>query len=191
MGQGIGSAPALAYTDGQSVSATPTSTLDPHARQQALQRVQDYLRALGVTEPREVAALTDQVVERLGARAAKVPLENLIEAAVDETYALLDDWLISELDIDGDLNARFAARAAVLGGGVAGWSSRWAGLSSTNLADAIRAACIAPVPELAALTMEPSTINLCCHRLVPTILAGLRRLVSPPDISRDLLGGPR
>ena len=153
--------------------------------------MRDYLQAMGVGEPLEVAALTAQVIERLRARAAKAPLENPVEAAVDETYALLDDWLAGELGIGGDLNALFTARAAVLGGGVPGWTSRWAGLSGTNLADAIRAASIAPVPEFAPLTMEPGTIHLCCHRLLPAILAGLRRLVAPPDLSRDLLGGPR
>lgn len=192
MGERIGVAPALAYADGQAVSAAPSSSaLDPLDRQRALQRVQDYLRSMGVSEPQEVRALTEQVVERLRARATKAPIENPVEAAVAETYLLLDRWLASELGLGGDANALFAARAAVLGGGVPGWSARWAGLTATNLGDAIRAASIAPVPARSPLTMEAATINLCCHRLIPRILGALRRLVAPPEIGRDLTGGPR
>lgn len=128
-------------------------------------RVDEYLGAMGITAPPEVEVLRERVRRRAEGRAAATPLEDPIEAAIEEVGALFDRWLAAELGDEADADTLCAARAAVLGGAVPGWGSRWAGLASESLAAAIRAAIRVPVPERAPLAMEPSRIDLCCYRL--------------------------
>ena len=175
MGPGVGSPlvetqlpPGTAPGQGQGLEATDW--------ERAADRVTAYLRAMGVREPGELEQLCEQVRQRLAVRAIAAPLEDPIEAAIEETHALLDLWIVSELGLEGDADTLFAARAAVLGGGVPGWSARWAGLSGRSLAPEIRALCVAPVPEPAPLTMEPNTIDLFLHRMTGR-LAGIVRCV--------------
>ena len=167
MGARIDSAPAL--PDG---TAMPTKASD---WPRAARRLVEYLTALGVRDRQEIDRLGEQVRRRLDARAAHAPLEDAVEAAIEEILALLDDWLTAELDIGGDANALAAARAAVLGGGIPGWSARWAGLAGDSLATEIRAFQRDAVPERAPLTMQASTIDLCCHRLRRRIAAAICR----------------
>lgn len=145
-------------------------------------RVMEYLTALGVRDPQEIARLSQQVRLRVESRAARSPLEDSVEAAIEETYALLDEWLVAELRIDGDANALTAARAFVLEGGVPGWSARWAGISDAALAPTIPALNLASVPEFAPLTMQASTIDLCCHRLRRKIAAAICKLFCQPEM---------
>lgn len=140
-------------------------------------RVRRYLRALGVRSGEEFAVLVPQVLKRVEFRAALGQIGEPLEAAIEETHLLLDQWLVTELGLDGDADALSAARAAVLGGDVAGWTARWAGLSSTSLALEIRAGRVASVPPLAPLEMAPSSIQLCCHRTFLRLLARLGRLL--------------
>ncbi len=140
-------------------------------------RVTAYLNALGVSDAEEIERLRPQILQRVEAHAAVVHLGEPLEAAIAAAHLLLDRWLVSELGIEGDANALSAARAAVLGGHVPGWTARWAGLSDESLAEPIRAARILPVPELAPLVMEPNPIRLCCHRLLIRLLARLGRLL--------------
>jgi hypothetical protein len=144
---------------------------------------------MGIREPPEVAVLVEQVRRQVEDRAAAAPLEDPVEVAIEETHALLDRWLVSELGLEGDANALFAARAAVLGGGVPGWSARWAGLAGRSLAPEIRALSIGAVPEPAPLTMEPNPIDLFLHRLARLFSAGLRRLLGlrpdPRSVARS------
>lgn len=173
MGAGVASAlveaqilPGVAPGQGQGLEASDW--------ERAAQRVIAYLGAMGIREPREQALLREQVRLRVEARAVAVPLEDPVEAAIEETHALLDLWIASELGLEGDADTVFAARAAVLGGGVPGWSARWAGLAERSLANEIRALCVAPVPEPAPLTMEPNSIDLFMHRMTGRIAAILR-----------------
>jgi hypothetical protein len=100
-----------------------------------------------------------------------------MEAAIEEAHALLDQWLAAELGLEGEADALCAARAAVLGGGVPGWSARWAGLSDASLAAEIRALAVAAVPEPAPLVMEPNPIDLFLHRLGCRLASRFNRLL--------------
>ena len=143
-------------------------------------RVSRYLQSMGVRDAVEIGRLSDQVRVRLESRAISVPLEDPLESAIEETIGSLDQWLVAELGLDADLGDLPAARAAVLDGAVTGWSARWAGLSDRPLAEEIRAHCLSPVPDLAPLVMEPSSIVLCCHRLRCRIVESLGRVLCRP-----------
>lgn len=175
MGEGVGAAAVGTPPEAAAQPAQPPG-LDPEDWRRAGERVTAYLMAMGVREPLEIAVLGAQVRLQVETRAAAAPLEDPVEVAIEETHALLDRWLVSELGLEGDANALYVARAAVLGGGVPGWSARWAGLADRSLATQIRALSIRAVPELAPLTMEPNPIDLFLHRLTRRVLAGFRRL---------------
>lgn len=176
MGAGIGPARVETALDAATVPTHPIG-LDPSDWSRAGERVTAYLVAMGVREPPEIAVLVERVRRQVETRAAAAPLEDPVEVAIEETHALLDRWLVSELGLEGDTNALFAARAAVLGGGLAGWSARWAGLAGRSLAPEIRALSIGAVPEPAPLTMEPNPIDLFLHRLTRRFSTALKRLL--------------
>jgi hypothetical protein len=173
MGSGI-KRRALAQAE-VAAGRTGAQGLEPGDWQRALPRVVAYLAAMGVTAPWEVERLCERVRLCAETRAAAAPLEDPVEAAIEETNALFDQWLASELGLAGDANTLFAARATVLGGVVPGWSARWAGISGDSLASAIRAAMVAPLPESAPLPMEPATIDLFGHRLARRIARWLKQ----------------
>ncbi len=177
MGAGIGAALAQVAPGPDSVPGH-APVLDPAEWQRAVGRVGEYLAAMGVRHPQEVERLREAVRARLESRLAATPLEDPVESAIEETHALLDLWLATELGLEGDANGLCAARAAVLGGGLPGWSARWAGLSERSLAPEIRALCIIAVPEPAPLTMEPNPIDLFLHRLAGRLARGVNRLLS-------------
>lgn len=179
MGAGVGAARVEVASEPSS-SQGQSSPLDPADWQRAAGRVVAYLAALGVRETAEVDRIGEQVRLRVEARAAAGPLEDPVEAAIEETHGLLDLWLVAELGLEADANALCAARAAVLGGGVPGWSARWAGISERSLAPEIRALCIAAVPEAAPLVMEPNPIDLFLHRLGCRLATGFNRLLRRP-----------
>ncbi len=155
---------------------------DPSHGQVVAQRAIEYLTALGVRDRLEIERLCEQIRLRVTTREATAPLEHPLEAVIEETHALLDEWLIEELGIEDDANTLAAARAAVLGGGIPGWSARWAGLAGDSPAPAIRALRLAAVPDAAPLIMEASTIDLCCHRLGRRIADAICRLFCRPDM---------
>jgi hypothetical protein len=152
-------------------------------------RVIAYLAAMGVDASWEQERLAERVRGRLESRAASAPLEDPVEAAVEETMALLDRWLASELGLVGDTDTLLAARAAVLGGGVPGWSARWAGITGDSLAAPIRAAMVHPWPELALLPMESATIELFGRRLARRVRAAILGFRHPPPAERISGGG--
>lgn len=173
MGAGVG--PPLVETPlPPGVAPGQGQGLEPSDWERAAERVVAYLGAMGVRESKELELLREQIRPRVEVRALAAPLEDPIEAAIEETHALLDRWIVSELGLEGDADTLFAARAAVLGGGVPGWSARWAGLSGRSLAPEIRALCVAPVPEPAPLTMEPNPIDLLMHRMTGRLAAIVR-----------------
>jgi len=139
------------------------------------QRVRLYLNALGVRDPHETEVLVCRVIERVEFRATLGQLGEPLEVAIEETHRLLDRWLVAELGLESDPDQISAARAAVLGGHLPGWTRRWAGLSQESLAESIRAVRFQAVPERAPLTMEPSPIRLCCHHLLRRLLVGIGR----------------
>lgn len=139
------------------------------------QRVRLYLNALGVQDSQETEVLVRRVIERVEFRATLGQLGEPLEVAIEETHRLLDRWLVAELGLESDPDQISAARAAVLGGHVPGWTRRWASLSEDSLADSIRALRFLAVPDRAPLTMEPNPIRLCCHRLVRRLAARVLR----------------
>lgn len=141
-------------------------------------RVTDYLRALGVQDPLHLERLMQRIRQRFEARASLAKLEDPVEAGVEEAYALLDEWLCTELGIEGDRDTLFRARAAVLGGAVPNWVARFAEVSGESLAAPIRAVSVQSIPEYAPLSMEPNTIELFWHRLGRIVATVLRRLIS-------------
>lgn len=141
-------------------------------------RVTAYLRALGVQDPLHLERLAQRIRQRFEARASLAKLEDPVEAGIEEAYALFDEWLCTELGIEGDRDTLFKARAAVLGGAVPNWASRFSGVSGESLAAPIRAASVQAIPEYAPLTMEPNTIELFWHRLGRIVATVLRRLIS-------------
>ena len=193
MGEGID----LAISEGEpyegfhGLPSPPASSFGPADRAGVADRVSRYLHSMGVRDPVEIARLSASVRDRLESRAALAPLEDPLESAIEETIASLDQWLVSELGgVEADLGVLPAARAAVLSGAIPGWSARWAGLAERSLADEIRTRCLAPVPGPAPLVMEPSTIELCCHRLGCRIVDALGRLLCRPQ-PRGQGGGRR
>jgi hypothetical protein len=168
----------------RSPTLRPSQLEDPAAAdrsaltwERVAQRVERYLGAMGVTEPLHRARLTARIRQRWEARVNAAPLEDPVETAIEETCALLDAWLCSEMDIEGDRAALFAARAAVLSGAVPNWAARFAGVGGDSIAAQIRGASVQAIPEPAPLTMEPTTIDLCCHRLARRIVAAFRVLI--------------
>lgn len=145
--------------------------------EQVAGRVADYLRALGVEDPLHRERLAARVRQRLEARAAAVALEDPVEVAIEEAYGLLDAWLCAELGIEGDRDALFIARAAVLSGAVPQWAARFAGVSGESRAAAIQAAGVQALPAYAPLTMAPNTIDLFWRRVGHAIAAVLRHLI--------------
>ncbi len=161
--------------------------------QPASQRVSDYLTAMGVSEPLDMERLVAQVRLRVDSRAIAAPLEDIVESAIEETHALLDEWLVAELGHEADANNLEAARAAVLSGHVSGWSARWVsfiiGLTDHSLAPAIHALTILPLPEPAPLVMDANVIDLCCHRLRRRIAAAICRFFCHPELRTPAHGG--
>jgi hypothetical protein len=158
------------------------------------ERLTVYLAALGVTAASEVAQLTEQVRQQVASRAAAAPLEDTIEAAIEATLELLDAWLLTELGADADPNTLAAARAAVLSGEVPGWTQRWlagaaAAAEPAELAATLQALHLSAVPPLAPLTMNTSTIDLCCQRARRQFSGAICRWFCQPDARPQARGG--
>jgi hypothetical protein len=157
----------------------------PTTWEQAAERVALYLGALGITDPLQRERVIARVRQRWEVRVNAAPQEDRVETAIEETSALVDAWLVTELGIEDDHDALYRARAALLSGTVPNWQARFAGISGDSLATRIRAAVVQAVPEPAPLTMEPNTIELCCARIRRRIVAAFRIL-----IGRDPVTGP-
>ncbi len=188
MGAGIAAADNTRDAAAGSAVVLAAQDLAPIDWGRVAEQASSYLQSMGVRDPTEIGRLWGEVRTRLESRAAAVPLEDPAEATIEETLGLLDQWLSLELGIEGDANRVYRARAAVLGGGIPGWSARWAGLSGRSLAPQIQALCVPAVPDPAPLVMEPNPIELCCHRLGCRIGEAFGRLLCRPS-SRGRQGG--
>lgn len=190
MGAGIAAADNTRDAAG-SATILAAQDLAPLDWGRVAEQASSYLQAMGVRDPTEIGRLWGEVRTRLESRAASAPLEDPSEAAIEETLGLLDQWLSLELGIEGDANHLYRARAAVLGGGVPGWSARWAGLSGRSLAPQIQALCAPAVPDPAPLVMEANPIELCCHRLGCRIGEAFGGLLCRRDSEGKHSGEPR
>jgi hypothetical protein len=155
----------------------------PLTWERVAERTTLYLHALGIRDPLQCERLIARIRQRWDARVHATPLEDPVEAAIEETCSLLDGWLCTELGIDGERAALFTARAAVLSGAVPNWSARFAGVSGDSIATQIHAASVHPLPEPAPLTMEPSVIHLCCYRLRHRVAAAFGVLIGSHPIA--------
>jgi hypothetical protein len=164
----------------------------PEAWEQAAARVSDYLRVMGITDPLHQERLLLRVRQRWDARIDPNRLDSR-EAAIEETYGLLSEWLVAELGIVGDQDALLSARAAVLSGMVPSWTARFAGVSGESCAPAIRVATVVPVPSESPLTMVPNTIELFWRRIGRALASVLRRLLGllPHEPADAHPGSPR
>jgi hypothetical protein len=147
------------------------------------ERVTLYLHAMGIRDPLHCERLRARIRQRWDLRVNAAPLEDRVEAAIEESCALLDQWLVGELGLEGERATLYAARAAVLSGTIADWAARFAGVSGESIAAPIRAACVQALPEPAPLPMEPSTIHLCCHHLRRRISTAFRVLIGTHPVT--------
>jgi membrane glycosyltransferase len=142
-------------------------------------RVLAYLKALGVRDPLDIERLCARVRARLENHRAMRQAEDPSEAAIEETAALLDEWIATELGVEPEQNVLATARAAVLGGTVPRWPQRWSGVWGESVAQQVRAASVQPVPPLAPLGMAPQPIRLFWRTLTKGVARVLLRIVHP------------
>ena len=124
-------------------------------------RLGDYWRALGVTEPDQIVALSEQALRRAAESPEPPGLEPVARAliAADE---LLDDWLARALELPRPSRELAAARAALLSGATPDWPVALfapPGEADTVL-DALRAAIADPTPPPSPGAMPTQRIDL-------------------------------
>ncbi len=139
-----------------------------------LARLGAYWRALGVTDPTQVAALSEQALRRAAESpepSGLDPVARALTAASD----LLDDWLARVLDLPRPSRELAAARAALLSGAAPDWPAALfaAPGEADTVLDALRAALAEPTPPPNPGAMPAQRIDLF------ELLGPLRRLWHP------------
>ncbi len=143
-----------------------------------LGRLSAYWRALGVTDPDQVAALSEQALRRVpDPPESPDPLTGALAAARE----LLDDWLARTLDLPQRSRALAAARAALLSGAAPDWPAVLFAPPGTarDVADALRAVVAEPAPAPAPGVMPAQRIEL--FSLLDPLRRWRRRGVSSPS----------
>ena len=136
-----------------------------------MSRLGAYWRALGVTDPDQAAALSEQALRlsnELPELAGLDPAARAIAAAGE----LLDDWLARALALPRQARVLAAARAALLSGAAPDWPAALfapPGEAGAVL-DALRAAIAEPAPLPSSGAMPVQRIDLF------SLLGPLRRL---------------
>jgi hypothetical protein len=139
-----------------------------------LARLDAYWRALGVTDPTQVAALSEQALRR-AAESPEPPGLDPVARALTAASDLLDDWLARALDLPRPSRELAAARAALLSGAAPDWPAALfapPGEASAVL-DALRAAIVESTPPPSPGAMPAQRIDLF------ELLGPLRRLWHP------------
>ena len=122
-------------------------------------RLGAYWRALGVTDPKQVAALSEQALRRMpDPPESPDPLTGALAAARE----LLDDWLAQTLDLPRRSRALAAARAALLSGAAPDWPAVLFAPpgAARDVTDALRAVVAEPAPAPAPGVMPAQPIEL-------------------------------
>ena len=124
-------------------------------------RLGAYWRALGVTDPAHVAALSDQALRRT----AELPLAPELDPLARTIIAakeLLDDWLARALDLPHSSPALAAARAALLSGVAPDWPKTLFAPpgEAEPLSDTLREAIAEPTPAPGPGAMPAQRIDL-------------------------------
>lgn len=133
----------------------------PPSSELVLARLDAYWRALGVTDPRQIAALSEQTLRRASEWPETSGLEPVAQA-LGAARNLLDDWLARTLDLSQQPQALAAARAALLSGAVPDWPAALfapPGVAD-DVRDALRAAIAEPTPPPAPGAMPAQRIEL-------------------------------
>lgn len=139
-----------------------------------LARLGAYWRALGVGDPDQIAALSEQALRRAAESPEPLGLDPVARAVV-AAGELLDDWLARALDLPRPSRELAAARAALLSGAAPAWpTALFAAPGETDtVLDALRAARAEPVPPPSPGAMPAQRIELFGS------LGSLRRLWRP------------
>ncbi len=152
-------------------SAAPSNDL-------LLSRLGAYWRALGVSDPDQIVALSEQALRRMpDSPESPDPLMGALAAARE----LLDDWLARTLDLPRRSRALAAARAALLSGAAPDWPAALFAPpgAARDMADALRAAVADPAPASAPGVMSAQRIEL--FSLLDPLRRWRRRGASSPS----------
>jgi hypothetical protein len=126
-----------------------------------LARLGAYWQALGVTDPAQVAALSEQALRRV-AESPESPGLDAVARALVAAGELLDDWLARTLELPRPSRELTAARAALLSGAAPDWPAALfapPGEAGTVL-DALHAAIAEPTPPPSPGAMPAQRIDL-------------------------------
>lgn len=147
----------------------PVST--PLTDELPFDRLNAYWRALGVTDPDQVAALSEQALRR-ASELPETPGFDPLARAIIAAGELLDDWLAQVLDLPRQSRTLPVARAALLSGAVPDWPTALfapPGEPGTVL-ERLRAAIAEPTPAPGPGIMPAQRIELF------SLFAPLRRM---------------
>ena len=124
-------------------------------------RLGTYWQALGVTDPAQIAALSEQALRR-AADLPETPGLDPLARALLAASELLDDWLARALDVPRAAPALVAARAALLGGVAPDWPTTLFAPpgEAEALPDILREAIAEPAPEPVPAAMPTQRIEL-------------------------------
>lgn len=130
-------------------------------------RVRCYWQALGVSEEKHQAQLSDRVMERVAelAKVIVIPKQELPNRALEEAQRLLNDWLSRVLQ-DRQPATLAAARVALLEGAAPGWPERVLNDTALSSVEAtqLRSSLLETVPPDAALDMPTQVIEFSSMR---------------------------
>jgi hypothetical protein len=123
-------------------------------------RLGTYWSSLGVSDPNQITALSEQALHR-ATELPDTPGLDLLARAMWATHDLLDDWLARTLDLPRHSRQVVAARAALLSGAVPNWpSSLFAPPGETEVSlDILRDAIAQPTPTPAPAAMPTQRIK--------------------------------
>ena len=126
-----------------------------------LARLGSYWQALGITDPAQVAALSEQALRRV-AESPESPGLDAVARALVAAGELLDDWLARTLELPRPSRELAAARAALLSGAAPDWpAALFAPPGEADaLLDALRAAIAEPTPPPSPGAMPAQRIDL-------------------------------
>lgn len=133
----------------------------PPSSEFVLARLDAYWRALGVTDPQQIAALSEQTLRRMP-EGLEIPGADPMTQALIAARNLLDDWLARTLDLPQQPRALAEVRAALLSGAAPDWPTALFAPpgEADEVRDALRAAIAEPTPSPAPGAMPAQRIEL-------------------------------
>ena len=124
-------------------------------------RLQAYWQAMGVSDPDQAAALSEQALRR-AAELPEIPGLDTLARAIAAAGEVLDDWLALALELPRSAPDLAAARAALLSGAAPDWPAALfapPGVAETAL-ETLRSAIAEPAPEPYPGVMPAQRIEL-------------------------------